>query len=535
MGERQEGPRMRRWLVWGGSWILAVLAGCSTLTVSSDPTKTPPRPDEAVTVVSVTGNTAQVSQFDSILLRRLPDPGSTSNVQHTYLLHHRSPGLSRDTSLFLGTLPQGEYEFVRFNDDDTQQFLPLGEKSRETLGRFRVEGGSTVDLGRLIVTPLNTRVLVGRSARITGNEALVQRFLPEHSKFFAGGVKPGWLSPTASRERVEEYALSRPVGANGLTLLKDGRVAAGSRLGTVLLRDTSGSWSAAQAPGLESILYVTAVDRPDASLLAVGEFGTLLKLDVSGTRLSPVDTGDLPPGNLFFISGHDTTGWFIAQQRGSEVTLYRSDRLESGRWTPVRREDVSFSFWHGANRFWIWETTEGFAYATSQGAMHFYRRADASWTSRTVPGDARLITVVPSPGDRLGIVTSPGGGFGGVFASVYVTRDGASTWEPVQSEFKVKVNAPRILPDGTMLLAGGVFSKSELHVSKDQGKTWTPSGEFALTQDLVVLADGSLYAIDGNHGFSLFSIRRSTDLGATWATEYTIFDRQAYEAQQGRK
>jgi hypothetical protein len=59
--------------------------------------------------------------------------------------------------------------------------------------------------------------------------------------------------------------------------MADGSVAVASRLGTVLMRSQQGRWRALRAPGLESVLCVLPVDLPDAELVAVGEFGTLLR------------------------------------------------------------------------------------------------------------------------------------------------------------------------------------------------------------------------------------------------------------------
>ena len=138
-----------------------------------------------------------------------------------------------------------------------------------------------------------------------------------------------------------------------------------------------------------------------------------------------------------------------------------------------------------------------------------------------------------NPDGSLGILTSPGGGFGGVFASLYLTTDFGITWSEVKSDFSVSVSPPFRTQRGTLLVPGGVFGKREMHASTDGGKTWVPRGEYPLDRRLVITTQG-LIGIDGG-GLGLFGIWHSDDEGATWKSEYTNFDRTAYEQQRDKK
>jgi len=521
----------------GAAGFGAVLTACVTVTNAPDPSKTAPTVEQGVVVISVTGNTAQVSQFDQLTVRKLPAPGAPQTaVREQHLLRQVSQGLARDTSLFIGSLPEGEYTFDRMVDVDTNRALNMGEGGRRLLGNFRVKAGALIDLGRLVVTPVNTRVVVGRSARVTSNAQLVKRFAREHEQFLAREVQGGWVDPRSTDDRVEEYALARPVGADGVTELPNGDLAAASRLGTVLLRDGQGRWRAIRSEGLESLLWVKAVDAPETALVAVGEFNTMLRLDRPSGKLLPIDTGNLPAGNLLFVAGNPEAGWFVAQQSGSDITLYRSAALERGDWKPLRKEDVSRSFWSGTNSFWAWPTASGFVYAVSQGSIWYYDFATARFVERRAPNNNRLMTVAPSANGALGIVTSPGGGFGGIFATMYLSRDEAATWEEIKSPFNVKIAAPRLTQQGTLLVPGGAFDKPELQASKDGGKTWTKMNDAVeRSEQLVVLPTRGLLAVDAGARFGLARIRHSADEGATWRTEYSNFDRAVYEAEQKRK
>lgn len=517
--------------------VATALTACATVTRAPDPSKVAPDADQGVVVVSVTGNTARLTQFDQLTLRKLPAPGATGPTEK-YVLGQVSAGLARDTALFAGALPPGEFVLEAMVDFGSERTLNLGEGGQAMLGAFRVKAGALVDLGRLIVTPLNTRVLVGRSARVTSNRELVRRFAREQEQFYAREVAPGWGGPRTPSDRVEEYALTTPAGADAATELPTGEVVAASRLGTVLVRDTQGRWRGVRGEGLESLLWVKPVDAPESVLVAVGELNTLLRLDRASGTLVRLDTGNLPPGNLLFIEGSARAGWYVAHQRGDDVTLYRSSDLERGDWKPLRSESVARSLWSGASNMWIWRTDGGFGYALSDGSIWLCDAATAAWTQRRAPKDSRIVDLAPGARGAIGILTSPGGGFGGVFASLYVSRDGAATWHEVSSPFAVKVRAPYLTPKGTLLLGNGGFGGGdpELHASGDGGKTWAKlAASVALTEKVVVLPTRGLLAVDAGGSFGLSSIRHSSDEGTTWQLEYSSFDEAAYRAEQKRK
>lgn len=526
---------VRGWL--GRALALTVawmLAGCATTTMAPPLAQGGAAADQGVVLLSITGNTARIGQIDSVSLLRL---GSDA-VTNTQVLRNVATGLARDTALFVGVVPPGEYALARLSIGE--RFIGLGAGSQNTLGTIRVQAGQVADLGRVIVTPLNTRVLTGRSGLETSNVQLIQRFSPENAANLKGTIVGGWNRPRDEKDRVEEYALAAPVGADTPLELPNGDVAAASRLGTVLLRNGEGRWRAVRTGRLESLLAVAAapgarVDGVEATLVAVGEFNTIARLEAGG-KLALLDPGNLPPGNLLGVAGDSGAGWYVAHQSRTRVTLMHSPTLDRGTWTALRTEDIAFSFWSGANSLWMWRTARGFAYAVSEGKLAYFDFATRNWTERRAPGNARILVLAPSAGEALGIVTSPGGGLGGVFATMYLSRDAAASWTEVKSPFSVKVFAPRVLPDSTILVGGGVFSKPELQASKDGGATWTlVSDKFDLQDNITVLPTRGLLAVDAGAQFGLARIRHSADGGATWRVELSNFDRAFYDAEQKRR
>lgn len=536
-----QGEHMKKVLL--GVVLITSLTGCVTAPVintAASPDEKGPGPGEGVVVLSVTGNTSQVNQFDEVRVIRFepksdkPAPANAPPQRaQAYVLRQSSRGLARDTAVFAGVLPAGEYYFDRFTDLDTQRFLALNEVMRNQLGHFTVSTNTLSDLGRLVLTPANFKVTVGRSTLVQTNAPLIRRFLPELAKSYDRKVIAGWTEPKKVTDLSEASAVAFPVGATALTELANGEVAAATRMGTVLLRDKNGRWRKSASGKLESLLWVTPYDDGDSRLLAVGEFNTLLRMDTAD-RLHAIDTADLPAGNLIFIDGNAKVGFFVAQARGDDVFIYRSPTLTNPKWEQIGNEKTGRSFWSGQQHFWAWPTSKGFAYAVTKGDIRVYDFAQGGWTNRKAPNDRSLVKVETSPGDVWGILTSPGGGFAGIFAKTHYSRDFGATWIDTNSPYSVKVSTPKITPRGTLLEVGGVFGDAGIQASTD-GKTWKKVTEKkALADSLWVLPTAGLFLVsDGSLGIE--TIEHSVDDGVSWKVERTTFSRALYEAEKQKK
>lgn len=517
--------------------IVAVqaLGGCTSINVASEPSKARAGEHDGYIVLAITGNTGQVGQIQSIQLKLANlRQDQRDSIQ---ILHNVAVGLARDTALFVGIVPEGDYSLNQL--DFGTKYLLIPEGARNLMGNVHVNAGAVADLGRIVMTPLNTWVLTGRSVLETSNKDLVKRFSTENASIYDHEVSGGWVSPHSPKDLVEEYAMSRPVGADTPTELPTGEVIAASRLGTLLIRNAKGRWRAVRTGNLNSFLAVQAVredvDGVAALAVAVGEFNTLAVLD-KDEKLNLRHTGDLPLGNIIYVTGNSHVGWFVAHKAGDRVGIYKSKKLDNGQWSLLKQEKVGFSFWNGSNDFWIWSNANGFSYAVSEGVIRSYDYATSEWSESRAPNNNRLVSIAPSDAG-IGILTSPGGGFAGVFAGMYVSYDGGKVWVEVKSPYKVKLYAPRVLADGTLLVAGGgPFAKRELQKSSDQGKTWQVcSDRVDISDNIVPLPNHGLLAIDSGAQFGLAHVMHSSDSGKTWVTEYSNFDMQAYEAEKQKK
>ncbi|MFL6656498.1 MAG: sialidase family protein [Massilia sp.] len=478
-----------------------------------------PREEKLLSVaISVTANTGQIRGFDQIWVSRISTEGDTP-LRVNFVLEQLAPGMARDTALFIGKVPPGTYRVSELKARAAKKIVRLPENAH--LANFVVGTEKQVDLGRLIVTPIGTNVLFGRSRRVVSNQHLMERFAPVQAALFARGADPGWLSgkDALAEGEAEADAMRHPVGADCMTELTDGRVIAASRMNTVLVRDQAGHWSTLRGPGMESLLCVTPVDAAGTDMLAVGEFLTLLRKPTGVDQLVPVDTGNLPFGTLLYICGNDTAGWFLALQHDNELTIFHSTALEAGNWSPMRTENVAAEFLSGTSKFWMWQTAQGFAYTTVKGPLNYYNTASKTWTARATPKDAHLFGLTVTPTGSLGALTSPALGVGGIFASTFVSSDQASTWQEIQVPFKSKVAPPVPARDGKIFMPGGILSTPELQVSADGGTTWTQAGLYTLGRRITPLSSGALLDADlGQTG--MFTIRVSRDEGKSWQVEY---------------
>jgi hypothetical protein len=268
--------------------------------------------------------------------------------------------------------------------------------------------------------------------------------------------------------------------------------------------------------------------------VAVGEYSNIAKVDALG-NFHAVERGNLPMGTLIFVAGDTAHGWVVALKLNKTITLFRTDSLDKPDWTPLLTETLTVSLWSGAQQLWLWPTKTGFGYARSTGEIRFYDMATRTWTDRTSPDKKPIITIDPSPGNVLGILTSPGGGFGGITAAAWLSRDDAQTWVETGAPYKVKVHPPKLTSSGLMLQSGGIFGGAALQGSKDLGKTWTVLSDKVAVADLVTpMPTTGLFKLAKSGGIASAEVEwisHSSDDGATWTTEYTSMDRALLKAQ----
>ncbi len=495
---------------------ILILGGAAPSVSVAAPIKT----EQSAVAISITSNTSQIDTFDRLRLQRM---GSSQDV----VLKKTEKLVSRGTSLFTGTLPAGEYKVALLEDTKSHLNLQLTEDSGY-VGNFRVKGGGPVDLGRLIITPVNLKVFVGRSSRVTSNVPLLKVYAPEQAPLFEKEAGGGWSEPRRPDDKVEEYAISKPGDFDCITE-KDGIVLAGGRMGTLMQRQVTGQWLALSGPSIAALSCALPVTLPNADLLVTGEFGTLLRHAKGDAKLLPVSTGDLPFGHLLRIVGNGVGGWYIAGLRGDTVSLHYSQTLENGKWTEVRSEKIERLPGRQGLRFWIWPIANGLAYTTGRDTIQTLDFATRQWSALALPEKQKFSSLKISPSGTLAIA---GGG------KHFVSYDAGKHWDPVKVTLPkgvVDVGPVQQMADGAFVMQSlNNAQKSAIYRSADKGQSWQVMKQFDWPYRVQVLKSVPLLQIGDESSFGFVSLSSSTD-GANWKSEYSSFDREFDEREKKRK
>lgn len=513
------------------SMLLAglLLTGCVSVHTAKDPLKSAAKPDEGVVLLSVTVNTGEVAAFQSISLTRDQDPpAKKSGVERSYALNNLLPGLSRDTSLFIGTLPAGDYQFKTLNA--LGKFLNVSDRQRAMLGSFKVEPGKVTDLGRIVLTAVNFGVVVGRSVMVPVNRPLVEEASPPHVQLYGRPAGGGWNTPRSAEDFAEGYAAAYPQGAGGFSELANGEVVGGTRMGALIARNKDGRWRILGRTGKpEAVLSTVPYETGGNLALGVGELGTLVVVDDKG-QTTPLARGNLPFGNYIFVDhAPDYSTWFVGVQRGTGAQLYRSARIDGGDWSLVREDTVEADFWSGARPAWFWRQGNGLGYASAAGKLvSCYDYAAGKWTSSPPPEGRKLIGVAGGLGPAMGVLTGTNAGFAGAFAKTHISKDCGANWIEVKSPYTVKMMPPLVLPSGKILEGGGAFGDKGMYASTDEGRTWqkVTSDVTVFNERLWAMPTAGLIAVSlGQFGFE--AVEHSADEGKTWKRELTSLNRRA--------
>lgn len=464
---------------------------------------------EGAVVASLTGNTAQVQSFDAIWLEALES-------ESKHVLRRISLQSNASTSVYVGLLPAGRYQVTRL--DAGQKYLEISDVGQKAMGQVLVQAGKTADIGRIIAASNGLKLLVGRSALVTENSKLISRTNSDQWDALPKPFLTGWATPKSEKDVAEKLALLFPVGVTNLVHLSDGSVVTGSRMGNLLTRDVSGKWNREHIGVLDTIRWITKDPTSAGDLLLVGELNLIARRPAGSKTFEFISSGDLPIGNILFLNRTGNT-WYLGHDAGEELTIYRSNTLDNGKWEVLRSTSIKFSNWSGANMAWIWPTNDGFGFATSKGELSFFNHANGEWKSVDAPGK-RIASIAPHSDGNIGLLTSPGGGFGGIFSGTYLSMDSGENWIKTKSPIKIKVSPPLSLKSGRIIEHGGALGKDQVFASDDQAESWKVISRDKISPYAALYEIPSIGIFATTFAFDMVSIAMSDDDGATWKTEF---------------
>lgn len=503
---------------------ITFLQGCKTTHFASDINNYQANNKEyGLVVVSTTINTGEIPQINSMTIK-------STNAENfdKHLLVNTINDASQKTSLFFGALPPGQYKITKISAKTPagQKYLALDDSP--FLGSFIVHAGKISDLGRLILTSVNNRVALGRSELLQNNDALMERFFSDKQILKSEKLSQAWFRTRHKNDIVERFALTHPHGFSSLSELEDGQMIAGTNFGITLIRSREGRWSAlARNKNLNQITVTAPYEHNGSIAVVADEFADLYEITSKG-NIKPINKGNLPDGNIDFISSNnDFSLWFIAVERNGFVELYKSKTLANGIWKFQKRVEVNYDQFDGVVPKFYWRSPNGIGFATkSSSIVSCYDYSSNRWTESSTPEQRPVRSIsTTSANNYIGLLTSSSGRLGGLWAQTHISKDCGKSWVEIDSPYSSKSHAPFVVEENFILEAGGLISDEGIYASKDNGKTWyKASNDEVLLNTLLLTKQHGLFSIS-NKTYSFEVIRSSKDYGATWQLELSTYDK----------
>ena len=420
----------------------------------------------------------------------------------------------RSTQVFAQPLAEGRYKLAGLRSSGAG--IPLAPGDLE----FEVKRGQVANLGTLIIQPIgNNEYAVVLYAGVADLQEYLAREQPALAGVAGAGTLgwsvgkgadgaasgPQWLvvSNTAAggiigtitmnliQAKINADAKTAPVAAwketndpaarlrlakqhtyslNGIQRLLDGRIAAGTNLGQVLLRDAEAGW---QRFDLEDPREITALYAPDGKrMIAGGEEGLLVSTLDGGktwTRHRPAVAGGL----IVHVAEHEGQ-LLVLSAVNDDLWLHATRDLAAGAWRELKREKMDFlGLRIHAHMQGMGALHEGRYYMVVPGqSIHVLDLATGVWTTSKPDGPFRFMGAVP-------------GGFAYATGAInrvapYMSRDGGATWTKLANSctatFSGVLSVAFLAPGDAYLLCVEIGTWSNdysIQRTKDGGATWT--------------------------------------------------------------
>ncbi|MEB6481358.1 sialidase family protein [Acinetobacter vivianii] len=481
--------------------------------------------------------------FPYLLIESLSEKTMIRKNNKTYKINVINTDVSRSTLIYSGKLPVGEYRIVELNTfvpsanpmlNGKTKFIKLDDQNKANyIGTFKVVEDTTTDLGRMFLTHANDAYIFSRSENYSSNKELMAKFGDKYLQaIYKDKVLTGWTQPiTAIEKYFGNESKLLPFGMQCFKETQDNRVVAASKIGAIFsfsldndIKDKNEKAKILRSKNGLAFDCLTTKQNSSFDFLAYGEMNNLYKHQKGSDGLIPVDTGNLPIGIIAYIVGDDQQGWYLAHVVGAHLTIYRSDRLEKGDWKPFLTKKI-FDVWLGLNGFWMWEDEHGFDYADIYGNINRYDYATKQWSQHKVPDNANITQLFVNPDQSFSLITSKGG-FAGVFAKQFNSKDHGATWQKIDSPFKVNIWPAQVSTQGDMYIASGPFSWGELAV-KEQGSPVWEKRKIIPQSYITVLSSGTILNSYFSPSFAV--VGSSKDKGKTWTPVYSTYNSKLEE------
>lgn len=176
----------------------------------------------------------------------------------------------------------------------------------------------------------------------------------------------------------------------------------------------------------------------NAELVAVGEFGTLVRKAPGSDELLPIDPGNLPPGTLLRVGGNPVDGWYLMHAKGRDLTIFRSRQLSGGDWQAVHKAVLPTRLWSSRPVFTPWHDARAIGYALPNGRIGQVEYSSGKWSERMAPAKAKLHAYRHNHNGTESVLVAAG--LLGKFPDAYFSRDLGQNWTKMAPPLKVMVS-----------------------------------------------------------------------------------------------
>lgn len=470
-------------------------------------------------------NVQKINEFNPKWEKLVVKETSTGQLIH---IDDTAPAVA-GYSLFAGSIPQGQYEFVGFRNEGSQsavggffvsallqEMSKAGANVQTSPSTFAVKPGAVTNLGTIVSalpeTPgggMKLAILADQANR----ESALADLAPSTRARLSSKTALGWNSEPDPRIASQDLSAIRPYvrSPSPLEVTSDGRLMIGSPLGLVHIRSTSGQWSTMSTGSLDTITVVRALKG--GNLVAGADTGRYFVWSARDTTWNAYRAADgdrivqiEPMGDLGYAILVESRTRNVPKKTSIRVLF--KERLDASTEAKELMQSEVRSTMNGTMFF---DGQELFAYLNLSGmvrtsnvlrfnprtgeqssqtenfwAKSFYRLSDGtvarerfngtsfytdfSNDGKTWQKDGRLTPSAARFLDRqsaYGITLRSMGWSTSTFV-LSKTTNGGSSWENVGSNFELsKIDAVRVVGQRMYVHTG-----KELLSSQDEGKTW---------------------------------------------------------------
>lgn len=437
-------------------------------------------------------------------------------------------------SLFMGTLPAGQYEIKRLDAAGNTSmglliFLMTNDSARieSRLPKFEVRKGTVSNLGTIVFQlpkggdAASLRYVLNEGE--IGKEAALADLYPEDQNTIK--AMPAYVpsNPPQSDRLALTEALVRqsPPAFTRLIRLADGRIAASGIAGFLHIREPDGSWRSVHTNSFDTLSSLN--ELVDHTLAAGTESGKYFLIEPDRKTVETYRLSD-PDLSISEILSLDRFGYALRTSRSNGISLYgpssyyvlrKTDLHVHGGETQLLGID-GFSaygsapiYFHKTELFQFFNEP-GFRRTTKMTRMDLESGKKSEqefnfWAIRIEPGNDNELVLTRMNG--LSLYRS-------------ISNDNGRSWKAIEDELPISfISVGGQIKYGLRKVSTGWDTvQMVLNKSEDNGKTWRDSGsQFTVSTGVPLLVGAGDNAVVVYTGTD---VRSTTDDGNTWKVEW---------------